>query len=327
VLFCCGASYYPHLAVAMASLILNNQANRLDLHLITGAHTDEQERRVRDSLPLHPDLSLRLHNFSWEGRPQWHTSFHITREAYMRFFAPEILAPEVRRLIYLDSDLIVLNDLKPLWRKDLGGRPVAGVSDPFGASRRRTLGMPSEAPYVNSGVLLLDLDIWRAEQLCERLISYVEREGDRLLFHDQDALNAVLYRSIALLDPRWNVQAKMLRPPRSRPDLRTPAILAAVQAPAIIHYTSASKPWLFAAATPAKRLYRHYQQRTAWRGRPPDGRSISAAPAYVVNHLMYALRLDWTWDRLLRSTVIGRAIARLAQMAPRLRRSQGLSVK
>ena len=60
--------------------------------------------------------------------------------------------------------------------------------------------------YVNAGVLVMDLDAWRRERISDQLFAFVSRHGERLFWHDQDALNVLLQGRITLLPRRWNVQ-------------------------------------------------------------------------------------------------------------------------
>jgi lipopolysaccharide biosynthesis glycosyltransferase len=317
VLFCCDPGYYQHLAVAMVSLLENNRRHSLDIHLITSGIDPAAEAQLAASLAPYANLSFRIHDFSAKRTQGWHTSYHITGEAYIRLFAPAILDAQIERVIYLDCDLVVVGDLQDLWDTDLKDCALAAVPDPFGAYRKAALGMPGGAAYINSGVLLLDLAKWRSQGLSSRVIAYVEQAGGELMFHDQDAINAVLHATTRPLDYRWNFQAKMLRPSQSAGLADRKAIDVARPAPAIIHYTSVRKPWLFVMATPGKHLYRRYLQKTAWRNTPSIGRSWRGAPEYCVNHLLYLLRIDYTWDRVLRATTIGRIIDRLLRLAER----------
>jgi lipopolysaccharide biosynthesis glycosyltransferase len=314
VLFCCDPGYYQHLAVALVSLLENNQNNLLDIHLISSGKDPAKEARLSASIARYSNFKISNYYFNIEDVDKWHTSYHIRGEAYIRIFSPSILPQTLEKILYLDVDLIVVDDLSGLWETDLGNHALAAAPDPFGASRRGPLRIPDDACYVNSGVLLLNLTKWRSENLSARLADYIEREGSNLLFHDQDAINAVLHSAIKPLSYRWNFQAKMLRPPRFTLLADYPAIRDAGRSPAIIHYTSARKPWLFVMAMPAKWLYRHYLTMTEWRSVPPIGRTWYSLPEFCTNHILYYAGIDYTWDRILRSTTVGRIIDRLIRL-------------
>jgi lipopolysaccharide biosynthesis glycosyltransferase len=207
-----------------------------------------------------------------------------------------------------------------LWATEIAGYALAGVCDPHGLSRREALGIPSYASYVNAGVLLLNLTRWRADDLAGRLAQYIEQADSRLVFHDQDAINAVLYPAIKLLDYRWNFQAWMFRPTRTAPAAEGAAIARSRGSPAIVHYTSERKPWLFVMATPQKRLYRHFLAMTDWRDAAPAGRGWSKLGEACFNHLLYYCGSDYTWRRYLVATTPGRIIDRCGRLVAALGR-------
>jgi lipopolysaccharide biosynthesis glycosyltransferase len=309
ILFCCDPSYFAPLAAAIASLLASNEGEQFEIHLATSKPDPPQEARLARWLEGR-GARLQLHRFDW-GATQWHTSFHITQDAYMRLFAPRFLDSTIGKALYLDADLLVLGDLRPLWEIDLAGFAVAATPDPYGQSRRLALGIGPDAPYVNSGVLLMNLDLWRQHDLTGRLCAYIEEAGEALLFHDQDALNVVLAGEILLVDYRWNLQAKMLRPRARRRLPEVAAITRAARAPAILHYTTVRKPWLFVMATPAKPLYWRYLRQTPWAATRPRDLRWAKAPEFALNHLLDLFGLDYTWDRVRRATLPGRALDHL----------------
>lgn len=319
ILFCCDSGYYQHLAAALVSLLESNRRHHLDIHLITGRRDADAEARLEASIRPFTNSTLQIHAFSWPGKDSWFTSGYITGDTYTRIFAPEVLDASIERILYLDADLLVVADLEDLWTTDLGDCALAAVSDPYAFGRRAQLGIPEGGGYVNAGVLLLDLARWRARGHSARLAAYIEQEGARLQFHDQDALNALLHAEIKVVDYRWNFQARMF----SRADLKrladrpvvVEAIRAAARRPAVIHYTTDRKPWRFVVATPKKALYHRYRCRTAWRTAIPDDRRWSRLAERLYNHLMFYTGSTATWDWFLRATNLGRVVFHACRLA------------
>ena len=179
--------------------------------------------------------------------------------------------------------------------------------------------MPDWATYINSGVMLLNLARWRAEELPQRLAEYIGRESPRLVFQDQCAINALLHAHTRVVDVRWNMQARafsyLKRPwAEDRGGLRR-----AARSPAVIHYSSSRKPWMYVSAMPKKHLYWRFLRRTAWRDAKPVGRRLSAFPEHMFNQLMCAAGAMTSWDEVAPNPVgqvIGRGWRRLRD-APR----------
>lgn len=201
-------------------------------------------------------------------------SHHIHTAAYFRLLLPEILPPSIRRVLYLDCDLVVRSDISELWETDLRGLPLAAVQEllsPFVSSPRgllnyRPLGLAPETPYFNSGVMLMDLVQWRNERLGERIIQYIERQERDVRWWDQDGLNAVLAGKWFSLDPRWNVGALEIAFDRGEETpLTREAFDELLRGAAIIHFNSPLKPWNPGYPYARRMFFERAVQRTAWR--------------------------------------------------------------
>ena len=96
--------------------------------------------------------------------------------------------------------------------------------------------------------MLINLKLWEENNIKERVLNYVSKNPDRIQFVDQCGLNAVIADSWYPLHPRYNVQTsffwKITRLTRFSDD----ALQLAKTAPAMIHYTGESKPWIFVRA-------------------------------------------------------------------------------
>jgi len=294
VLLCCNPAYCQHLAVTLVSMLENNPANDFDIHLVLSARSVAQEARLWWSLGACRNFTLAVHDFAVPDRAEFFVDNHVTVDTYLRIFAADVLPERIDRILYLDCDLVVLGDLRDLWSTDIGGHALAAVPEPYGAGGRDFLGIPPGRPYVNAGVMLLDLDRWREERLSEKLVQFIERHGNRLWYWDQDAINAVLHSDILPLDYRWNVQAQMFKlDARKYPEVAG-AIRQACRRPAIIHYSTAEKPWRFRAIVKHKLPYFHYLAQTAWRGTRPEGLRWYHLPELYMDHTLARLGVDYT---------------------------------
>ena len=163
--------------------------------------------------------------------------------AWARFFLPDWL-PDLSKVVYLDSDLLVTCDVGDLFDWDLGGAAAGFVHN--GKGRMRTslesdlfesLGFDLESPYYNSGVIVMDLDAWR-DWVSEEGLAFAREQGGHLPSADQTALNVVFRRHpVAHIDARYN---RILYPADPLPDeYRTGSGLE----PGIYHFLGAPKPW------------------------------------------------------------------------------------
>lgn len=148
--------------------------------------------------------------------------------AYARLSIPDLL-PEHDRAIYIDGDAVVNSDISELWSLDLGDNLVAGVPD--GMMDPEFLAEIDIRPekYINSGVIVMDLDRWRKERVGDQAIELLMARPD-LDFPDQTAINIVARDRIQYIDRKFNFFAREYT--RFRKEL-----------PRILHYPGPDKPW------------------------------------------------------------------------------------
>lgn len=167
-----------------------------------------------------------------------------TEAASLRLLLPELL-PEYDRILYLDCDIIVRQDLARLWQEtELGDDYLAAVFEaPIEqqAERFRALGCDPDR-YFNSGFLLMNLALMRRDNLTARLLDACR--VDYLEFPDQDALNQVCQGRVLPLSPVYN-SIRTFFIPKYKPDFvrcYSEALWEEVQQHGTIHYTG-GKPW------------------------------------------------------------------------------------
>ena len=128
--------------------------------------------------------------------------------AWGRVFIPELLKEERGNILYLDIDVLVCRDLTELFRTNMDGKAVGVVFENFsrpGSHFNERLEMPLTCTgYFNSGVLLMNVDVFRERNLARAVLDYAVTHRDRLTCPDQDALNGALCELTVPLHPRWN---------------------------------------------------------------------------------------------------------------------------
>ncbi len=248
--------------VMLASLFANGEIGGARVIIFGCGLRDRDKRKLAASCDANGSRLEFIDVDSSNEALVWLNSFKpkLSPAVFARLLIPTILADENDRLLYLDCDMIVLRSLRPLFEVDLGGCPVAATKDieethPANGPRGPRLPFPAELPYFNSGLMLFDLPKWREQNITQAVYDVFEREGERLSWIDQDALNMALVGRWKGLDPTWNVHPKIA------------AKLGGYDSARIIHYTSMAKPWSRECEHPQQELYLRYRQQTPWAGR------------------------------------------------------------
>lgn len=211
----------------------------------------------------------------------------------------DLLPGDVTRLIYLDCDILVRQPLGELWMFDLKDAVLAGAED-WGVWRWRKqkhFFFPFDRPYINAGVLLVDLEKWRVQKCGERCLAYMRKPDYPVLYEDQDVLNFVLRESIIKLPVKWNTMLCF-----SAEELRQwwfPASwLEALRNPSLVHFTSPEKPWLADSCLPyAYEFQAHMRALGLALKRTPVKKKLEMLVLYWWKHPVFFLKPKFwkTW--------------------------------
>jgi lipopolysaccharide biosynthesis glycosyltransferase len=188
------------------------------------------------------------------------------------------------RVVYLDSDVLVLHDPATLAQSALRPGDLFGaVCHPsYGqaAAECARLRLPREAPLFNSGVMVMDLEGMRRERFAESIREFVQRPDRPVLrYADQDAMNIAYAGRWTQLDPAWNCLNVILQPFTAGASWaddvhHEPWVLErAARSPAIVHFEGAKvlRPWHRRCFNPFADLYRRYRATTPWPLKALDG--------------------------------------------------------
>jgi len=264
VVLACDKSFAMPLATALKSMVdANRNSWPLETHLLVDGCSRSLRQKISDSLPKE-SASIRWVDVDLDSLRGFRTTAEIPAAAYARLLMPRIFTDNVRRVLYLDADVLVLDDLRPLCNMDLEGAVLGAVLDRLDPKLKRGMpgleATPHVADYFNSGVLLIDLDRWRKERISERAFDYLTQHP-RQMFPDQDALNFACDGLWKKLDPRWNFQGHYETnlsdlPPEQRPG--------------IIHFATSRKPWDPSTHHPNAGFYDAFRSRTRFARTAPE---------------------------------------------------------
>ena len=250
IVFASDNNYAQHTAVAMASVLVNTKVpKRIQFYLIDDEIQQENKEKITKTVQnLGGNIEfIKIKNSRLED---CYVSGELSRASYFRLDIANILDENIEKIIYLDCDLLVYDDIEKMWQLDMGGKPVAATCDlGIMASARvrkqknKFIGLPFDAPYFNAGVLIMDLKKWRDGNYAEAIIALATQ--NKYPNHDQDALNKFFMNNWQEIPLRWDVIPPVFNlflKIVTKPDLRKKAIEAKLN-PAIFHYAGGYKPW------------------------------------------------------------------------------------
>jgi lipopolysaccharide biosynthesis glycosyltransferase len=256
--------YAQHLSVMLLSLFENNRNHIVNAFVIVPDVMQESLfDKIRTSVK---EFSNNVHFCKIDPSVVDNLQIfgHLTVAAYYRLLMGDALPQNVHRVIYLDPDIIVRGDLEELWNFSIGNSVVGAVPDII-AKPQKKLGLHPDAPYFNSGVLLVDLDRWREARAGLDALDFARSHGDRMTFTEQCAQNWVLRGRWTPLPECWNLQTHMAARLRWGFMDYTGDAKKRAKAAKIVHFTGSLKPWHYMNNHPLKREYLAYLSRTEWK--------------------------------------------------------------
>lgn len=271
--------YSRQCAVMLTSLLENNPDDVINIHVVTTYLTSASKRLLEAIVQRKYECRLVIHKVDETLLSYCPTrkNDYVSVTAYLRCFLPAILPASVHKVLYLDSDLVVLDKIRMLWDVDLTGKALAAVEDSGSGNPEPLirLRLPDNYTYFNSGVMVINLNYWRENNVLKKLMQYLKGFPERISENDQDLLNVCLWKSRILLPLRWNMQSGFLM---KRPACRPYAAVKSreeVRHTVIAHFVGKKKPWHRNCANPFASEYNRYLEMTEFTDSRPETTTIS----------------------------------------------------
>lgn len=235
-------NYIPYLNVMLTSMLHSNPECSFDVYLL---HSSIQEEAVTETRRiLGKSNSLILIHVGNTGLEEAPTTSRYPTEIYYRIFAARYLPQHLDRILYLDPDIIVNGNLQHLYGLPLDDYYFAAASHigkALTAVNSIRLNM-EDSPYINSGVMLMNLERLRREQKCEDVFAFIEKRKKLLMLPDQDIISSLYGSKIYALEPfRYNMTERLYQ--MHKPFEKELTLDWVRTNSVIIHYCGRNKPW------------------------------------------------------------------------------------
>lgn len=266
----CNTKFVPHLAALFVSILENSDPKVfVRFYVIDDDIELESKNLLRYSVKnsrMNTDVEfLKINKKFFKNLV---TSDRIPETAYYRIAIPELFrGKNVERILYMDCDMIALNDISKLWDLEFNGAVMAAVEDAGFHQRLEKMEIEADSMrYFNSGLMLINVEKWLKQNITKNVLKFIEENPEKLRFHDQDALNAILHDRWIALHPKWNAQGYIMAKAKQHPTAQgEKEYEEARRKPYIIHYSGHIKPWSEEFKGASKKYYEKYANMTAFR--------------------------------------------------------------
>lgn len=237
------SAFVNYASVSIKSLLCHTStSNNYDFIIFENDLSELDKIKLLSLKESKNNVSIRIYNTVHELHKHPSGTFrshaHLSIATYFRLFIPNFLS-NYSKLIYIDSDTILLADVAKLYSLDLGNAPFcAYVEPPYPANYRMN------KDHFNDGVLVMNIDLLKKDKLLERAVPLLLKYKD-LPLPGQDVINMLYTGQIHPLPVEWNfcwhLTERNLRKTLD-PD-KGIQILHGLVSPKLIHYASPEKPW------------------------------------------------------------------------------------
>ncbi len=258
VVFTSDENYMSYFGVACASLIENNKDILGDIFLIHNMQDDEILNKYVNFFKEKYGVDLQTLYFDGKNFEEYKISDYYSIVVYFRLLLAEILPKDIKKVLYLDSDMVIDGSLKELLELDFSEDTYLYAVDEVNAGTKnacellKTQGFEIEK-YFNAGMTYISLEKIKQKDKTKTLLQNAIKYNKQVRFQDQDILNITFRhdkQEWKTLDYTYNTYGiQNLYKKQTN-----------FTYPKIIHYTSYSKPWYFYDKHPLRNAYWKYRK-------------------------------------------------------------------
>ncbi len=235
IFFATDDNYMPYLDVAIRSLIDHTSVeNFYDIYILNTGLKSERKQNIKEQ--ERQNVRINFYDMSFyidEIKESFKKVLHFGIATYYRLFIQNLF-PQFKKVLYLDCDIVVLDDVARLFDVDLEGNMLAGAIEQFVANTQEyrdyakyALGLDVQS-YVNAGILVMDLQKFRENKIEQKFTYMLTHYNFELVDCDQAYLNFLCRGRILVLPKEWN---------------KTNYQSDKYGSKKIVHYALAEKPW------------------------------------------------------------------------------------
>ena len=247
ILLTINKKYVKLVNILLNSIQLSNKDTKFDVYILHRELDIEDKNIIESGLDLNKFniKMIKIDEEEVKNFPQYQKRY--PKEIYFRLFATKYLPENIDKILYLDSDTLVINKLDELYNMDFEGNFYIATTHVKKILRKINevrLRIDDDVPYINTGVLLINLKELRKIDVQKEVCEFVENNSKKLMLPDQDIITALYGNKIKIVDAlRYNLGDRDLNLYNLN-HIKDPIGLKWVKEnTVIIHYYGRNKPW------------------------------------------------------------------------------------
>lgn len=278
VLYTCDNNYIWLMGISTISLFENNKhISNLIVYLL-GENISADNKVILQEIGSKYSREIIIIDVIKLDIPESIVSTRWPLSAFTRLYSGILLPSDIESVFYLDCDTIIMGDISQLDNANMDENIFCGVKDCIGKLYKQNIGLSENSPYINAGVLLINLKLLRNIDIKAVIDKYMKRYIKLINYADQDILNGVFREKIGTIDPSYDVMTidavyshteilKLRKPTNFYNEIE---LQEAIRNPKIIHYTTnmnVIRPWFSNTNHPLADEFEKYMSLSPWNQR------------------------------------------------------------
>lgn len=246
IFFSCDDNYSKYLFTAIASILKNSlPIDNFNFYILDGGISKHNKDRIKKLTKI-KNFNIefiKIDNKLFEDCYMNEELKYISKATYYRYIIPR-LKPNLKKCLYLDVDIIVVDSLNQLWNTNIDNYYIGGVKELWDWYNEYFYDSFKIYNTVNCGVLLINLEKWINNDITNKLFHNTDLliKYNKIKYQDQDVINYTFKDNILFISPRYNLQQTAYFKTHYNA-YSDNEMYNSKMYPVIIHYSGNIKPW------------------------------------------------------------------------------------
>lgn len=247
--------YAKYAGVLMTNIVLTHLGQSIYFHIACDGMNEIDRKRFDNFALLYRNVKVFIYNcsktldnlnpISSKAAPRLH------RAGLLRLLLPAIVPKEVKKLLYMDVDMLCLQRMDELWQLDMKNYPVGAVPYPPSISKNKKI--------LYSGLLLFNVPQWNREDLTRKTILSYQKGSESMRGIEEDALNDVLRGNFLEIDEKFSFLI----------EAGNPLKINVGNSVVAMHFIFELKPWTKGCVPQIYEIYWKFVKQSLWNDMEP----------------------------------------------------------
>ncbi len=251
------ANYAKYAGVLMTNIVLTHLGQPICFHIVCDGLYEEDKKKFENFSLLYGNVKIVLYDavkilnnlnpISAKAPPRLH------KAVLLRILLPSLVSDDIKRIIYMDVDMLCIKKLDEVWQMDMRGNIVAAAMHHSHTRKSKSLNI-SKDRFLSAGFMLIDVVSWKNNNITKKVFECYQKYSERFLAIEEDALNTVLDGEFLDIGDRFNCCIEVNNPLNCVIDKDT----------VVLHFFEESKPWTKGCIPEIHKLYWKFVNSSLW---------------------------------------------------------------